>query len=57
MDTKDQKWNIIGNRGVISYELNKDQMKKGKFCDSEDWIKKNDPRTYEFPNGMLNYIR
>lgn len=49
MDTKDQKWNIIGNRVVISYELNKDQMKRGSFCESENWIKKNDPRTYTFP--------
>ena len=51
MDTRDQKWNIIGNRGVISYELNKDSMKTGSFCDSEELVKKNDPRTYTHTSG------
>lgn len=32
-------------------------MKKGNFCDSEDWVKKNDPRIYKFESGIENYIK
>lgn len=54
MDTKDQKWNIIGNRVVISYELDKKQPKKGSYCESEHWMIKNDPRNYTSPD-MVKY--
>jgi hypothetical protein len=39
-ETKDHKFNIIGKRAVISLEIVKEQMKKGSFCELDDWSKK-----------------
>jgi len=55
MDTKDAIRNIIGNRLVVSYELIKDQMKKGSFCESEEWMMQSDPRNYT-QSSWDNYL-
>ena len=48
MDVKEHKMNFLGNRLVLSFQLNKKKMNTGDFCDNETWVKMNDPRTYEY---------
>jgi len=48
MDVKEHKMNFFGNRLVMSFQLNKKKMNTGDFCDNEEWVKMNDPRTYEY---------
>ena len=57
IETYDQKINIIENRAIISYQLNKkDPMKKGFFCENDEWTLKNDPRNYTFLEGEENFF-
>ena len=48
MDVKEHKLNFDDNRLVMSFQLNKNKMNVGDFCDNEAWVNMTDPRTYKY---------
>ena len=48
MEVKEHKLNFDKNRLTMSWQLMKNRMNVGDFCDNDAWVNMTDPRTYEW---------